>query len=376
MDLLPLEGGGGIISAAVELIQQNSLHRATLPLKLTLRNQGIRTQPLPARIHNLLLEHAGRWEQLDLCLPHADLVRLFERFAGSFPLLRSLVISMPYYSGTPSLSFGPLRNSVLLRTLDIGRHCPQPSLSGIPWTHLTSPFSGYCKRGVASFSVVTEVLHTPSTPYIPLHLPELRVLSIMSSDDFRALTYLTLPGLERLAGPDIDNTTTREIPDLLSRSHCYLTHLSTHAKHLDEAHFPDLFTALPHLVELVLNIGLASSIPVVSLLHGENQNLPKLTGLSLFAGGLVPIDYKILVKMLESRTGRNLDGVAQLQIFEYGVLGMYHLPFDASIPPAIVERVGAMVDMGMDITLEGQRFRPENFELRSSSWIRPVVRVQ
>ncbi|KAJ7776180.1 hypothetical protein B0H16DRAFT_1858945 [Mycena metata] len=257
-------------ASLLEVLQLWLSRSATRPLKLTIRYEGIRIQPLPSPIHRLLLQHADRWEHITLGLPRSDLVELFEKFTGGFPLLRSLVIRVPYrgdHRVVSSPNFAPLLNSAQLRwqTLDVSRHCPKPALCGIHWASLTSfmglELSPSDAHELLSLSPSLRECHmtcapglheSPSTPYLPVLLPELREFSW---SHFSALTYLTSPALERLAEPDISNHTIQDFLDFLRRSHCPLAYLSAFAQSLDNAYFPDLFAALPHLVELNLRLG-------------------------------------------------------------------------------------------------------------------------
>ncbi|KAJ7743765.1 hypothetical protein B0H16DRAFT_1422665 [Mycena metata] len=347
-----------------ELLQIWLSLSATRPLRLTLRYQGIRIRPTPAPIHFLLLQHAHRWEHLNLYLPHSDLVQLFEIFTGSYPLLRTLVISMPHYGDvTPPLSFAPLRNSLLLKKLDVGLDRLRPSLSGVPWTQLTS-FSGELsladahevfRRSPSLRECAIEFpgdVHQPPASHIPLRLPNLRALEITSrssAEGFSLLAYLTLPGLQQLKYPYVDNHTIQHVLDFLSRSLCPLAHLSTMAMSLDEAHFASMFTALPHLVEINLNVAMDSPMTIVSLLHCKKQHLPRLTAVRLGATG--PIDYGILADMLESRTAT---GVTQLRSFECS-FALFPGPYRGASSTG-EERLKALADVGMDITLYNRHF--------------------
>ncbi|KAJ7020240.1 hypothetical protein C8F04DRAFT_1275295 [Mycena alexandri] len=111
---------------------------------------------------------------------------------------------------------------------------------------------------------------------------------------------------------DIDHRTIQHVLDFLSRSVCPLAHLSTIAMTLDEANFANMFTALPHLAEMDLNLRMDSPMIVVSL-HHQKQYLPRLTAVKLDAGW--PIDYDIIVDMLESRTTTGAEGVLTVAEF-------------------------------------------------------------
>ncbi|KAJ7159450.1 hypothetical protein C8R46DRAFT_956671 [Mycena filopes] len=346
-------------TALSELLQIWLARSATLPLTLTLHYHGIRIRPTPAPIHSLLLQHADRWEHLDLGLPHSDLVQLFQTFTGTFPSLQTLSIGIPHHGDpTPPLAFGPLRSSILLRSLAVNFHCIQPSRCEIPWTNLTT-FHGQELSLTAALEILRlspslrdchmtlpPNIREPSTSHTPLRLPELRALTIDSDEGSAFLPYLTLPVLQHLSCPYLDHTRIQHILDFLSRSLCPLTSLSTLVMYLDELDFAALFTALPHLAELNLTLGIDSPMPVVSLLHRQKQLLPRLRTLTLGGGGAFA--YGGVVDMLESRTD------PQLQSFRYTHAYGFLLG-DPSSPPSadIMERVEALMGRGMDVQFDG-----------------------
>ncbi|KAJ7020233.1 hypothetical protein C8F04DRAFT_1196899 [Mycena alexandri] len=359
-------------TSLLELLRIWLTRSATRPLNLALHYQGIRIRPTPAPIHFLLLQHSHRWEHVILCLPYSDLVELFEKCTGSLPLLRALAITLPHYEPVlPPLSFEVLRHSSLLQTLEMSLNCVQPLLSGVPWTQLTS-FNGH---HLPAYNALDVLRNSPALrecrmkiiqsdkPYAALHLPELRVFhvdAIWISDAFAFLARLTLPGLQRLQCPRVDNHSVTHILAFLSRSLCPLTHFSTVSKghgggSLEgEESFVDLFTALPHLVEMKLDVGLSTPNFVASLLR--SHYLPQLTRLKIWARQVM--DYEVFVNMLESRTGTNVQGTAELRSFAWS----YEHPFygsgapSGSLSPELVERMKVLIRRGIEMELNDSAF--------------------
>ncbi|KAJ7159452.1 hypothetical protein C8R46DRAFT_370856 [Mycena filopes] len=368
-----------------KLLQMWLARSATLPFTLSLRYEGVRIRPTLSSISSLLLQYADRWKHVTLCLPRSDLVEMFENFTGRFPLLQTLTITLPHYGSAseilPSLHFGTLQDSVHLQKLEMSLNCVRPSPSGVPWTQLVS-FHGHhlqpqdaqeILRSCPSLRECDMRMRVPMNgPFMTLdlpesrfRLPELRVLHISANDPHLAvdlLAHLTLPALQRLECPLFGGEMISQVVALLSRSLCTLTHLSTLGEpgrgniDWDDAEdYATLLTALPHLVELQLNFGIASPNLVAPLLLIPNTYLPSLTRLTICAGGT--LDHELFADMLEYRMGvtANADGLAQLRSFEWTRVASLALtgnrrPSHAS--PAVVERVAALIQLGMEVTLD------------------------
>ncbi|KAJ7696374.1 hypothetical protein B0H16DRAFT_1903820 [Mycena metata] len=367
-------------NSLLELLKIWLARSATRPLNFALLYKGIRIRPLPPPIHQLLLQHAHRWEHVILCLPYSDLVELFGKCTGSLPLLRTLAISLPHYERAQDidpaeepLSFEVLRHSSLLQTIEMSLNRAWPSLSSVPWTQLTS-FNGHHLRVRNAYDVLRscpalqecrlKITIKPDDPFTSLHLPELRVLHIAadwSSGAFAFLAQLTLPRLQRLQCPCLDSDSVRHVVAFLSQSLCPLTHFSTISEGppgrslQGEEIFINLFTALPHLVEMGLDVGWQGSPnPVASLLRSENHYLPRLTRLELRAREA--IDHELLVGMLEYRTGANKQGAAVLGRFAWSYQEIDSGYPTARLSPALAERIKALLRRGIEMDFDDSAF--------------------
>ncbi|KAJ7615118.1 hypothetical protein B0H17DRAFT_681022 [Mycena rosella] len=343
----------------LELLQiwlsRSGLH----PLTLSFRYAEIRIRPTPDPFHRIILQHAHQWQDVGFHLPHADLAQLFDEFAGTFPLLKSLTIASQDAETTAALSFASLRSSPFLRILRTCGDLLRPMPSSIPWSGLTrfhvcdfTPTQAHELFRLAPSLQECTLRITERGDFVGSSLPpllELRVLDM--STRLSLLPCLTLPALQRLSSVSLDDDTdVSEFLSFLTRSGCALTHLHLFAMGLDESRFIDLCTTLPNLVDLGLwTFASPHSNPIVLLLHGRNRYLPCLTALELNTHVLV--NYELLADMLESRSGIDADGVAQLQSFRLNLL-----PWIQKIQrpePRTLDRFKKLMERGMRIMSSG-----------------------
>ncbi|KAJ7472368.1 hypothetical protein B0H11DRAFT_1352646 [Mycena galericulata] len=359
-------------SSLLELLQIWFSRSAMHPLKLKIRYGGLRIRPTPEPFHRLLLQQAHRWQEVTLCLPHADLVQLFEEFTGNFPLLQTLDISLPHRTEfIPPLSFAPLSISRFLQTFHVCGDFLRPLTSSVPWTQLTR-FDGYRLTRFEGYEImrlcpllqecrlylIQNLTEEPTAAFRPLLLPNLRVLHLRESPsdhshDLGLLTALTLPALKELDfTPNSDRSNSSHFLDFLSRSSCPLVDLKFNAIMVDKCNFVDLSASLPHLVKLDLCLGIDSPNAIFTVLHGQERYLPLLVSLDISSGP--EMDYERLADMLESRSGiDNPEGVVQLQNFQLGhTFPIFLFPNVSSPRPEQIQRLKVLANGGMNIHMD------------------------
>ncbi|KAJ7500444.1 hypothetical protein B0H11DRAFT_782548 [Mycena galericulata] len=338
------------------------------PLKIVLRYDDKRSEPSPEAIRDIILQHAHRWEDVELVLPHADFLQIFGDFSGSFPRLKKLELCESEFGiRIPSCSFQNLQNSSELRELVIDGDILNPLPTEFPWAQLTR-FHGF---GV-TFAQGCEVLRLtplleectldlkptfldnipPTIERSPLTLPHVHSLKLfkagMMFDGFGLLAFLTLPALKELHLA-VDHNNVAHFLLFMSRSACVLSRLRASIS-MDEPHFAQCLAMLPNLAELSLKFELRSlPLRLAAILNRNNRYLPQLISLRIIGLGTEQnIGYQPLADMLESRNVADSEGTARLQVFEL----RFHAREIGPPDPAVVLRFQVLEKQGMSISVK------------------------
>jgi hypothetical protein len=328
----------------------------------------------PEDFIRVLTQHAYHWSEADIWLPRADLLRFFDDFAGSFPLLKRLQVfdTDPGFD-LPPCSFSSLKPCLELRELLTDHSILSPIPDGIPWAQLTR-FEAYDLSALTAseilrlapvleectlefdFDTLDDVSFNPPIGVLP-HLRCLRLLGgTREYHDHGIFDLVTLPALQELK-LQLENDNVPRFLSLVSRSSCYLTDLRVHCD-MDESHFIQCLTALPHLAQLCVTQW-QSILPLDTIaknLHHRYRYLPRLETLRFNSYEDAPsIDYRILVEMLASRRNMDDKNSPQLAVFRLNLLSSEPRDPDADI----IQFCEGLLANGLQITIEnanGMRF--------------------
>jgi hypothetical protein len=286
-------------------------------------------------LQDLLLQHAHHWEIVTLAPVHEDLEQFFGDSSQVFPLLKSLDVSCARYEGfeeNTTALLPSLDNCPQLREFTVHTTLLSPFPTQIPWAQLTQ-FVGHSitleqARQVLQVALHLRICHldfeerygdsvlldSAENDFF-FTLPELKSLELTCegrlAQDLMPLPTLTIPALGELHIGGIDSECLTTFFSFQSRSSCLLTRLHVLLE-LDEPHLVQFLLAVPHLVELhvQLYVGVLGTNRALCLLTlgGQHQYLPRLKTLSILRNGTEPpLDYQVLVDMLESRERNDND---------------------------------------------------------------------
>ncbi|KAJ7659757.1 hypothetical protein DFH06DRAFT_1130510 [Mycena polygramma] len=270
----------------------------------------------------LLTNHADHMVDLELWLPRTDLVRVFDTFSGTFPLLESLQV----FDTEPGVDIGPCAFSVLktcprLREVLSNNATLHPRPDGIPWAQLNR-FQGYdlnplnacgilratplLEECTLEFDVETDT--DISTEPAIRSLSKLRSLKFLGGTqevhDHGIFDIVTLPALRQLEVGLEDHTLPRFL-SFLSRSSCRLLSLRLRCD-IAPLNLVRCLGALPHLLELSLthaqHILPLNTLATILRAHNSYRYAPHLQTFKINTlGPFSSTDYTAIVEMLVSR---------------------------------------------------------------------------
>ncbi|KAJ7753421.1 hypothetical protein DFH07DRAFT_513958 [Mycena maculata] len=350
-----------------ELLRTWLSRSGSQPLNLGLCYEDPPSAPSPEAVIHTLLLHAHHWEDVELVLPHADMLRIFEDFFGRFPLLKKLELCQSEFGvRDPPCSFRNLRHSYELRQFVVDGDTLHPLPNELPWARLTR-FHGFAVTVMQGFEVLRlaqsleectldlkpsslDVFPSPTqnTEMTLINLRSLKLFKMgMMFDGLGLLALLTLPALQELHLA-VDHNNIEDFLPFVSRSACTLSRLRASFS-LDETHFVRCLAALPNFLDLNLKFDLQSlPLRLATILNRRNGYLPRLISLRIIAQGTEQnMGYQPLLDMLESRRD-GTESTARLQVFDLRFLAREIGPPE----PVIVRRLQALEKQGMCISVK------------------------
>ncbi|KAJ7673788.1 hypothetical protein DFH06DRAFT_1173284 [Mycena polygramma] len=254
-----------------------------------------RGEDMPENILNTIATHAAQYSRLELRMSHKAWLHLNKIAIGPFPLLRSLIVrSLDVDRWAPSPSLNLITQSPNLQALDSTWRYPSNTPSSLTSLQLGESRIIGLDEVTRIFHHFPRLLHFGAyLPYVqppapqPIMTPPLKSLLFRGSPSL--FDVLTIPTLEHLE-LEVYHATPTYLIEFLVRSTCQVTHLALRTIAEDGAVYTSCFAALHHVPTLQLLLPLAAPAFIIYTLLQETTCLQHMHTLIVTDEANLPAD--------------------------------------------------------------------------------------